>query len=73
MQALGNATVVDDNPVGDVYVATLPDVAFDDYAYPDGGNAQGSISAEAKPDGEGIVFTVRFSDLPTSGGPFRMF
>lgn len=67
---LGNATVVVNNPPGVVYQATLPDTAFDKAAFPNGGNVQGSIAATANPDGIGIWFKVRFSNLPKEGGPF---
>ncbi|OAA62625.1 cytosolic cu zn superoxide dismutase [Niveomyces insectorum RCEF 264] len=69
-QKLGNATVTVNNPPGEAYVATLPSKAFDAAAYPDGGNAKGSIWAEARPDGIGVVFKVNFSNLPKTGGPF---
>ena len=46
-----------------VYVATLSEASG-------GGDIKGSISAEAGSDGMGVKFTVDFSDLPLSGGPF---
>lgn len=67
---LGNATVVEDNPPNVVYVATLPTTQFFNPDDPRG-NVKGSVSAVANPDGIGITFDVKFSNLPTSGGPFR--
>ncbi|KAK4461864.1 superoxide dismutase, partial [Cladorrhinum samala] len=66
---LGNATIVSTNPVGVKYKATLPAEAFFKSAYPDGGNIQGDISAEAAADGKGVVFTIKLSNLPKEGGP----
>lgn len=68
---LGDATAVKDNPVGVTYVATLPTKAFFNPEDPNG-NIKGSMSATAGPNGVGVVFQVDFSNLPTSGGPFRM-
>ncbi|KAK3937076.1 superoxide dismutase [Diplogelasinospora grovesii] len=67
---LGNATVVENNPPGIVYQATLPDTAFAKSAYPDGGNVKGQLTAVASPDGMGVIFRVQFSKLPKTGGPF---
>ncbi|KAK5663406.1 hypothetical protein OQA88_3835 [Cercophora sp. LCS_1] len=67
---LGNATVVENNPVGVVYVATFPKEPFFKGAYPDGGNIQGSVVASAASDGVGVQFTIRWSNLPKTGGPF---
>lgn len=53
-----------------VYKATLPDVAFFKDAYPDGGNIKGEVSAVANSDGKGVVFTLKLSNLPKTGGPF---
>ncbi|PSS27887.1 hypothetical protein M430DRAFT_72970, partial [Amorphotheca resinae ATCC 22711] len=66
---LGNATVVNNNPVGVVYEATLPTREFFNPEDPRG-NIKGSISATANPNGVGVSFKVSFSNLPTSGGPF---
>jgi hypothetical protein len=33
----------------------------------------GGISATAGPSGVGVAFTINFSNLPTSGGPFRKY
>lgn len=64
---LGNAIVSTGNPSGVTYVATFPEEAF---AYPGPqGNVKGSISATAGPNGEGVTFSVNFSNLPKSGGP----
>ncbi len=51
-------------------MGTLPDTAFTKSAYPNGGNIKGEIAAAASPDGIGVIFRVRFSNLP-KGGPFR--
>ncbi|KAF7959586.1 hypothetical protein EAE96_001202 [Botrytis aclada] len=66
---LGNATIPENNPVGPIYVATLPDMEFFNPDDPRG-NIKGSVSATANPDGIGVQFQVQFSNLPTSGGPF---
>jgi hypothetical protein len=68
--ALGNATIVEDNPPGAIYVATLPEKEFFNPNDPRG-NVKGSVSATANPNGIGVSFQVTFSNLPTSGGPFR--
>ncbi|KAJ4414257.1 hypothetical protein N0V82_008039 [Gnomoniopsis sp. IMI 355080] len=65
-----NASIITNNPTGASYIATLPDTAFDQAVYPDGGNVQGSIQAISMPDGTGVMFHVKFSNLPSSGGPF---
>lgn len=67
---LGDATVVDNNPIGAHYTATLPDEAFTKSAYPDGGNAKGYIEAVTNDGGQGVSFKVRFENLPKEGGPF---
>ncbi|TVY83979.1 Cell surface Cu-only superoxide dismutase [Lachnellula suecica] len=67
--ALGNATVVTNNPPGAVYLATLPTTEFNNPSDPRG-NVKGSIVATASPNGIGVSFAVSFSNLPTSGGPF---
>lgn len=66
---LGNATVVEVNPPGVVYKATLPMKSFFNPEDPMG-NIKGSISATAQPNGIGVVFEVNFSNFPKSGGPF---
>ncbi|KUI66682.1 Cell surface superoxide dismutase [Cu-Zn] 6 [Cytospora mali] len=66
----GTATVVTDNPAGAVYAATLPDTAFDTAAFPSGGNVKGAVYALSSPDGTGVIFQVKFSGLPSEGGPF---
>ena len=68
---LGNASIVEDNPPGLIYMATLPTKGFFNPADPRG-NIKGSVSATANPDGIGVSFQVNFENLPTSGGPFRM-
>ncbi|KAK1965656.1 superoxide dismutase [Colletotrichum sublineola] len=65
---LGNALVVT-NPQGVVYEAKLPETPF----FKQGslhGNVRGSIIAMTAPDGNGVKFTVSFSNLPNEGGPF---
>lgn len=68
----GNATVIENNPVGKVYTATLPEKPFFNPTNPKG-NVKGSISATANPNGIGVKFIVKFENLPTSGGPFRAY
>lgn len=68
---LGNATVSTGNPTGVTYIATLPEEPF---AYPGPqGNVRGSISATAGPGGEGVTFSVNFSNLPKEGGQFSEY
>jgi len=66
---LGNATVVENNPPGVLYTATLPNSSFFNPDDPRG-NIKGSVSGISSPDGIGVDFQVTFSNLPTSGGPF---
>ncbi|ROV99867.1 hypothetical protein VMCG_06289 [Cytospora schulzeri] len=68
--AASSATVVTNNPIGAAYTATLPATAFDKDAYPDGGNVKGYVYAASSPDGTGVIFQVKFSGLPSEGGPF---
>lgn len=68
----GDAAVIRNNPVGKVYMAVLPEKAFNRLGNPLG-NIKGSISATANPDGVGVTFTVNFQDFPTVGGPFSTF
>jgi len=67
---LGNASVVKGNPQGVVYQATFPDTPFFKAAYPEGGNIKGTITAVATPSGEGVIFTINWTNLPKAGGPF---
>jgi hypothetical protein len=69
---LGNATVVENNPPNAVYTATLPETQFFNPKDPRG-NVKGTVSATANANGIGITINVKFSNLPTSGGPFRKF
>ncbi len=69
---LGTASVVENNPPSVVYTATLPTTEFFNPADPRG-NVKGYVTAVASADGIGVDFTVSFSNLPTSGGPFRKF
>ena len=57
-----NAPVVANNPIGAKYVATLPQKA--------GSPLAGSIEGATAADGKGVKFTVHFSGLPATGGPF---
>src|ERR1700678_2430282 len=66
---LGNATVVENNPPGVIYTATLPTTEFNNPQDPRG-NIKGSVSAVANSNGIGVAFSVDFSNFPTSGGPF---
>ncbi|KAK2047136.1 superoxide dismutase [Colletotrichum somersetense] len=65
---LGNALVVS-NPPGLTYEAVLPETPFFK-AGSLNGNVKGSIIATTAPDGKGVEFMVRFSNLPKEGGPF---
>jgi len=67
--ALGNATIVKNNPIGVVYKAVLPEKQFFN-AKDERGNVKGEISAVAHAGGMGVTYKVTFSNLPTSGGPF---
>lgn len=69
---LGNATVVENNPRGVIYTATLPTKQFFNPEDPRG-NIKGSVSGTANANGTGVSFSISFSNLPTSGGPFRTF
>jgi len=60
--------VEEDSPAGAVYMASLPEEPFS--AIDVEGNVKGSITALSRPDGEGVLFTVMFSNLPKTGGPF---
>ncbi|KAK8095286.1 superoxide dismutase [Apiospora kogelbergensis] len=66
---LGNATVVTNNPVGLSAAGSLPDKPFFT-AGSLSGNVKGSVSVKSSPDGIGVVYTVKFSNLPKEGGPF---
>ncbi|TDZ30423.1 Cell surface Cu-only superoxide dismutase [Colletotrichum trifolii] len=68
MQDLGDALVVT-NPPGVVYEATLPDTPFFKGCSLND-NVRGIITAVTAPDGNGVKFTVDFSNLPNEGGPF---
>jgi hypothetical protein len=68
---LGNASVVENNPPGVIYTATLPTTEFFNPEDPRG-NIKGAISAVANSNGIGVAFSVDFSNFPTSGGPFCM-
>ncbi|PHH81679.1 hypothetical protein CDD82_212 [Ophiocordyceps australis] len=58
------------NPTGVTYKAVLPQEPFFTEG-PLNGNVRGSIEATAPEDGVGVQFTVKFDNVPTSGGgPF---
>jgi len=64
-----NAVVVEGNPIGASYVATLPE----EPAFTTGsldGNVKGSVSAKTGPGGVGVTYDVKFSNIPKEGGPF---
>lgn len=56
------APKVTGNPAGASYIATLP--------IKEGNPLRGSILASTAPDGVGVKFSVSFSGLPATGGPF---
>ncbi|KAH4075615.1 hypothetical protein HBH92_040550 [Parastagonospora nodorum] len=58
----GPAPQVAGNPAGASYVATLP--------VKEGSPLRGAITAVSAPDGVGVLFSVSFSGLPATGGPF---
>ncbi|OAQ72515.1 cytosolic Cu/Zn superoxide dismutase [Pochonia chlamydosporia 170] len=63
------AAVISGNPINVVYTATLPETPF--FAAPElKGSVRGFISAATPPDGVGVRFTIRFENLPKTGGPF---
>ncbi|KAG6001823.1 hypothetical protein E4U21_003785 [Claviceps maximensis] len=67
--AADDAPIVTNNPIDVVYTASLPGEPF--FSAPGlSGNIRGFISASAPPDGVGVRFTVRFENLPKTGGPF---
>ncbi|KAH6660574.1 superoxide dismutase [Truncatella angustata] len=66
---LGDATVVTNNPLGKSYVGVLPKEPFWKSGSIDG-NVKGSITVKSSPDGVGVEYTVKFSNLPKEGGPF---
>lgn len=66
---LGNAQIVQGNPAGVAYQATLPDSdTFTDTTI------RGSIKATSNANGTGLVFSVDFTGFPpeAGNGPFRM-
>ncbi|KAL2270100.1 hypothetical protein VTJ83DRAFT_2284 [Remersonia thermophila] len=66
----GEASVITNNPLGYVYEAVFPEEAFFKPAYPNGGNIEGSVTAEADPtgNGTGVRFTLTLSNLPPTDG-----
>ncbi|KAH7303772.1 superoxide dismutase [Stachybotrys elegans] len=58
-----------DNPAGVVYQAILPKEPFFAGAAIEG-NVKGSIMAVAEDDGNGVMFSIMFENLPAEGGPF---
>lgn len=65
--------MVTNNPPGVVYKAVLPEQAFFKPAYPDGGNIEGEVTAVANPDGRGVRFTLKLSNLPNTGEDLRKY
>ncbi len=63
-----SATVVTGNPADKAFTAALPEGAF--WTGSLDGNVKGSVSAKAGPDGVGVTFDVKFSNIPKEGGPF---
>jgi hypothetical protein len=62
---------VGNNPTGVVYKATFPESAFWKYAFPNGGNIKGEVTAVAAENGEGVVFNLKLTNLPQLGGAIR--
>lgn len=61
---------MENNPVGKVCTAKLPAQPF----FATGslnGNVKGSITVASNDNGIGLVYTVKLSNLPKEGGPFR--
>jgi hypothetical protein len=56
------APVETSSPAGASYLATLP--------VKEGSPLRGAISAVSAPNGAGVKFSVSFSGLPATGGPF---
>lgn len=67
-----SATQVTGNPADKAFVATLPEEPFWATGTLDG-NVKGSVSAKAGPDGVGVTFDVKFSNIPKEGGPFSKY
>lgn len=67
-----SATEVTGNPADKAFVANLPEQPFWTTGTLDG-NVKGSVSAKAGPDGVGVTFDVKFSNLPKEGGPFSKY
>ena len=64
--ALGPAQIVEGNPAGVSYVATLPDR--------DDTNIRGSVVGTSNSNGTGVIFQISLSGLPDASlGPFRKF
>lgn len=70
LQKEGNATAVENNPVGKVCTAKLPAEPFFTTGSLDG-NVKGYVSVASNDNGIGLVYTVKLSNLPKEGGPFR--
>lgn len=64
---LGDATVIENNPVGPIYKATLLDK--------DDTEVRGSILATAANDGRGVIFDAEFWGFPdeAENGPFCQY
>ncbi|KAI1450451.1 superoxide dismutase [Annulohypoxylon stygium] len=65
---LGDAPPTTGNPAGKGAIATLPENAFWEGSLD--GNVKGSVSATSGAGGNGVDYSVSFSNLPTEGGPF---
>lgn len=64
-----DATEVTGNPQDKAFVATLPEEPFWSSGSLEG-NVKGSVEARAGPDGVGVTYSVKFSNIPKEGGPF---
>ena len=67
-----NAVVVEGNPAGKTFKATLPTEPFFK-AGSLNGNVKGSVTATSGPGGVGVTYEVNFSNIPTEGGPFSTY
>lgn len=67
---LGDAVVVENNPLGAVYRATFGENPFLTPDTPAGGPILGEVVVSTPPDQVGVMFTVSFQNLPKEGGPF---
>lgn len=63
--------MVTNNPPGVAYKAVLPESAFFQPAFPEGGNIHGEVVAVANSDGRGVLFTVKLRNLPKISAALR--